>query len=81
MNSSTMTIDAMHDSRVRSVCPQAGAILLAGTREWIQGTTVPASVAVLTDAQAPTFTVDGFGAGTGTGTKDLEFQPFGEPPV
>ena len=77
MNSSTMTIDAMHESRVRSVCPQVGAVLLAGNREWIQGTAVPASVGVLTDAPAPTFTIVGIGADA----KDLEFRPFGEPPV
>jgi|SwirhisoilCB3_FD_contig_51_2778268_length_352_multi_2_in_0_out_0_1 hypothetical protein len=75
MNSSTMTIDAMDISRVRSVCPQVGRVLLAGTREWIQGTTVPASALALTDA--PTSVVGGFGADA----KDLEFRPFGEPPV
>ncbi len=73
MDSTMMTIDATHTSRVRFVCPQAGRVVLAADRGWVQGTTVPASVIV--DAAAPTF-VDGFGA-----TKDLEFRPFGEPPV
>ena len=75
MNNSTMTIDAKDISRVRSVCPQVGRVLLAGTREWIQGTTVPSTVIALTDA--PTSHVGGFGADA----KDLEFRPFGEPPV
>jgi hypothetical protein len=77
MENITMTIDATHMSRVRSVCPEAGRVLLAGAQGWIQGTTVPAPVSVITDAPAPTFYVDGFGAGA----KDLEFRPFGEPPV
>ena len=76
MDDTTMTIDATHMSRVRSVCPEAGQILLAGNRDWAQGTTVPASL-VITDAVAPTFYVrGGFGA-----TKDFEFRPFGELPV
>lgn len=79
MENTTMTIDAMHMSRVRSVCPEAARVLLAPVSGWIQGTTVPASAAVITDAPAPTFyVVDGFG---GAGVKDLEFRPFGEPPV
>jgi len=77
MENITMTIDASGMSRVRSVCPEAGRVLLAGTRSWIQGTAVPASVAVITDVQGPTFSVGGFGADA----KDLEFRPFGEPPV
>ena len=78
MENITMTIDATHMSRVRSVCPEVGQILLAGSRGWVQGTTVPAPIAprVLTDAPVPTFYVGGFGA-----TKDLAFRPFGEPPV
>ena len=78
MENFTMTIDATHMSRVRSVCPEVGQILLAGSRGRVQGTTVPAPIAtrVLTDAPAPTFYVGGFGA-----TKDLAFRPFGEPPV
>ena len=75
MENITMTTDATHLSRVRSVCPQVGRVLLAGNRGWVQGTTVPASV--IADAFAPTYVVDGFGATT----KDLEFRPFGEPPV
>ena len=74
MENITMTIDATHMSRVRSVCPQAGRVLLAATRGGAQGTTVPASV--IADAQAPTFVVGDFGA-----TQDLEFRPFGRPPV
>ena len=77
MDNITMTIDATAVSRVRSVCPEAGRVLLASNRGWVQGTTVPASVAVITANQAPTFYVGGFGAGA----KDLEFRPFGEPPV
>ena len=78
MENFTMTIDATHMSRVRSVCPEVGRVLLAGSRGWVQGTTVPAPIAtrVITDAPAPTFYVGGFGA-----IKDLEFRPFGEPPV
>jgi hypothetical protein len=74
MENITMTIDATHMSRVRSVCPQAGRVLLAANRAQGQGITVPASV--VDAAAAPTYVVDGFGA-----TKDLEFRPFGEPPV
>ena len=85
MENFTMTIDATHMSRVRSVCPEVGRVLLAGNRGWAQGTTVsttstvPAPIAsrVITDAPVPTFYVGGFGATT----KDLEFRPFGEPPV
>ena len=78
MENFTMTIDATHMSRVRSVCPEVGLVLLASSRGWVQGTTVPAPIAarVITDAQVPTSYVDGFGA-----TKDLAFRPFGEPPV
>jgi hypothetical protein len=78
MENITMTIDATHMSRVRSVCPEAGRVLLAGTRGWLQGTAVSASV-VITDAPAPTFVVDGLGAGNAP--KDFQFRPFGEPPV
>ncbi len=74
MENITMTIDATHMSRVRSACPQVGRVLLAANRGWVQGTTVPASV--IADAAAPTYFVGRFGA-----TKDLEFRPFGEPPV
>jgi hypothetical protein len=82
MENITMTIDATHMSRVRSVCPEAGRVVLAGNRGWVQGTAVSAAVAprVIADAQFPTFYVDGFGATNGT-TKDLAFRPFGEPPV
>jgi hypothetical protein len=78
MENTTMTIDATYMSRVRSVCPEAGRVLLAGAQGWIQGTAVPASV-VLTDGPAPTFHVDGLGAGIAR--KDFVFRPFGEPPV
>jgi hypothetical protein len=79
MENFTMTIDATHMPRVRSVCPEVGLVLLAGSRGWVQGTTVPAPIAarVITDAPVPTSYVGGFGATT----KDLEFRPFGEPPV
>ena len=79
MENFTMTIDATHMSRVRSVCPEVGHVLLAGSRGWAQGTTVPAPIAarVITDAPVPTSYVGGFGATT----KDLAFRPFGEPPV
>jgi hypothetical protein len=78
MENFTMTIDATHMSRVRSVCPEVGRVLLAGSRGSVQGTTVPAPVAtrVIADAPLQTSYVGGFGA-----TKDLEFRPFGEPPV
>jgi hypothetical protein len=78
MENITMTIDATHMSRVRSVCPEVGRVLLAGSRGWVQGTTVPAPVAtrVIADAPLQTSYVGGFGA-----IKDLEFRPFGEPPV
>ena len=85
MENITMTIDATHMSRVRSVCPEAARVVLAGTRGPVaQETAVSASVAirVIADAQLPMFYVDGFGAGNGTpSTKDLAFRPFGEPPV
>jgi hypothetical protein len=84
MENITMTIDATQTSRVRSACPQVGRVLLASTRGWVQGTTVPADTvpadrvpaSVIADAQAPTYVVGGFGA-----TNELEFRPFGEPPV
>jgi hypothetical protein len=85
MENFTMTIDATHMSRVRSVCPEVGRVLLAGSRGWVQGTTVfqtssvPAPIATLVIADAPvptSYVGGGFGA-----TKDLEFRPFGEPPV
>ena len=81
MENITMTIDATHMSRVRSVCPEVGRVLLAGSRGWVQGTTVPAPVAttVIADAPVQTSYVGGFG-GFGA-IKDLEFRPFGEPPV
>ncbi|QGN58102.1 hypothetical protein [Nostocoides sp. HKS02] len=76
MENTTMTIDATHLSRVRSVCPEAGRVLLAGNRGWVNGTTVSSAlVPMIADAQVPTY-VDGFGT-----TKDLAFRPFGEPPV
>lgn len=78
MEKTTMTIDATHMSRVRSVCPEAGRVVLAGAQGWVQGTAVSASV-VITDAPAPTFYVDGLGAGIAR--KDFVFRPFGEPPV
>ena len=43
MENFTMTIDATHMSRVRSVCPEVGRVLLAGSRGWVQGTTLPIS--------------------------------------
>ena len=78
MENFTMTIDATHMSRVRSVCPEVGRVLLAASRGAVQGTTVPAPIAtrVLTDAPVPAFYVGGFGV-----TKDLAFRPFGDPPV
>jgi hypothetical protein len=81
MENITMTIDATHMSRVRSVCPEAARVVLAARGPVDQGTTVSASVAVRAIAQLPTFVVDGFGAGNGTTVKDLAFRPFGEPPV
>ena len=42
MENITMTIDATHMSRVRTVCPEVGLVLLAGSRGWVQGTTGPA---------------------------------------
>lgn len=83
MENITMTIDATHMSRVRSVCPEPGRVLLAGSRGWVRGTTVsrtiagsaPVATLVIADAQVPTY-VGGFGV-----AKDLAFRPFGEPPV
>jgi hypothetical protein len=65
MDSTTMTIDAMHDSRVRSVCPQVGRVLLAGPRDAVKGSSVPAFG----------------GAAIATPSTDVSFQHFGEPPV
>ncbi|GAB3069059.1 MULTISPECIES: hypothetical protein [unclassified Phycicoccus] len=84
MENITMTIDATHMSRVRSVCPEAGRQLLVSTRGWVsqfQGIAVPASVAVRAnaDVQAPVGYIGGFDATPST--KDLAFRPFGEPPV
>jgi hypothetical protein len=78
MENITLTIDATHMSRVRSACPEVGRVLLAGSRGWVQGSTVPAPVAtrVIADAPFQTSYVGGFGA-----IKDLVFRPFGEPPV
>ena len=78
MEKTTMTTDATHMSRVRSACPEAGRVLLAGAQGWLQGTAVSASV-VITDAPAPTFYVAGLGARTAR--NDFVFRPFGEPPV
>jgi hypothetical protein len=79
-----LTIDAKHMSRVRPVCPEAGLVLLAANRGWVQGTAVPAAIVndarVLTDAPAPTSYVGRFGADA-TQTLDVAFHPFGEPPV
>ncbi|HEV7173405.1 hypothetical protein [Pedococcus sp.] len=80
MKNTTMTIDATHTSRVRSVCPEAGRVLLAGTRGPVNGTTVPSAaygVPMIADAQAPTSCFGGFGVTT----KDLAFRSLGEPPV
>ena len=80
MKNTTMTIDATHTSRVRSVCPEAGRVLLAGTRGPVNGTTVPSAVygvPMIADAQAPTSFVGGFGVIT----QDLAFRSLGEPPV
>ena len=73
MENNTMTIDAMHMSRVASVCPQDGRHLLAPIGSWIKGTAVPASV-VIPDGPA-------YAGAFGTDATDLEFRPFGEPPV
>ena len=85
MKNTTMTIDATHTSRVRSVCPEAGRVLLAGTRgpvngTTVLGTTVPSAaygVPMIADAQAPASFFGGFGVTT----KDLAFRSLGEPPV
>lgn len=80
MKNTTMTIDATHLSRVPSVCPEAGRVLLAGTRGRVNGTTVPSAVATVpmtADAQAPTSFFGGFGVIS----KDLVFRSLGEPPV
>ena len=86
MKNTTMTIDATHLSRVRSVCPEAGRVLLAGTRGPVNGATVlngatvpnaAYGVPMIADAQAPTSFFGGFGVTT----KDLAFRSLGEPPV
>ncbi len=84
MENITMTIDATHMSRVRSVCPEAGRRLLVSTRGPVfpsKGITVPASVAFRagSDVQAPVGFIGGFDATPST--NDLAFRPFGEPPV
>jgi hypothetical protein len=82
MNSSMKTIDAMHDSRVRSARPQVGRVLLAGT--WVAAKGSGVSTASLVDARVsgdayvPAF---GFGGAIATQPVDVVFQPFGEPPV
>lgn len=80
----TITItDAMHMSRVRSVCPERGRVLLAATHGPVQGTavsafaTVPTTAPVYGAGQNPTFVVGDFG----TVIKDLSFRPSGGPPV
>ena len=82
MNSTMKTIDAMHDSRVRSACPQVGRVLLAGTWVAVKGSSVSAAtlvdVRVSGDAYVPAF---GFGGAIATQPVDVLFQPFGEPPV
>ena len=82
MNSTTKTIDAMHDSRVRSACPQVGRVLLAGAWGADQGSSVSAAtlvdVRVSGDAFVPAL---GFGGAIATQPVDVAFQPFGEPPV
>ena len=85
MNSTMNTIDAMRDSRVRSACPQAGQVLLAGTWGAVQGSSV--SAATLVDARVggyahvPAFGIGDFGGAGIASTPDVSFQPFGEPPV
>ena len=84
MENFTMTIDATHMSRVRSVCPEAGRQLLVSTRGWVsqfKGIAVPASVAFRagSDVQAPVGYIGGFDATPST--NDRAFRPFGEPPV
>ena len=84
MKSTTMTIDAMQDSRVRSVRPQVGRVLLAGTWGAVKGSSVPAAglvdVRTRDGAYVPAF--GGFG-GTAIATQsmDVSFHPFGEPPA
>ena len=87
MESITTTFDAMQKNRVRSVCPEAGHVLLAATREWIKGTTVSA---VVSDARvvparqtAQAFYV-GFAAritAPTTISTDVAYLRSGEPPV
>ena len=81
MENITMTIDATHMSRVRSVCPEVARVVLAGRGPVVQGTAVSASIAVRAnaDVQAPVGYIGGFDATPST--KDLAFRPFGEPPV
>jgi hypothetical protein len=88
MENITMTIDATLASRVRSVCPEAGRVLLAGNRGWVQGTTVSADATVSADTTVSAARVQGdvqaapaFVGGFGATISDLEFRPFGEPPV
>lgn len=78
MENITMTIDATYQSRVRSVCPEAGRVVLAGVKGWVDGTAVSIAPRSLSNAPVdPACTVqDDFGT-----TKDLAFPPFGEPPV
>jgi hypothetical protein len=85
MNSTKTTIDAMHDSRVRSACPQVGRVLLAGTWGADKGSSV--SAATLVDvrvsgvAYVPAFGFGGFDDTVIATATDVVFQPFGEPPV
>jgi len=85
VNSTMNTIDAMHDSRVRSARPQVGQGLLAVTWGAVQGSSV--SAATLVDARVggyahvPAFGVGDFGGAGIASTPDVSFQPFGEPPV
>jgi hypothetical protein len=86
MNSTKTTIDAMHDSRVRSACPQVGRVLLAGAWGADQGSSVSAAtlvdVRVSGDAYVPAVGFGGFDrTAIATQPVDVVFQPFGEPPV
>ena len=80
MENITMTIDATQLSGVRSVCPEAFRVLLAGTRGWVQGSAVSAPMTMsvaATATQNQAFRVGYFGATI----DDFAFRPFGEPPV
>lgn len=80
MENITMTIDATQLSGVRPVCPEAGRVLLAGTRGWVQGIAVsaPMTTSVVSGtSENPAFRVGYFGATI----DDFAFRPFGEPPV